>query len=416
MRIRPPYTRRYRYSRPLLSVVRDPVGGWPARPKPAGGHWLAPENRASNVHTLAQVRSALRATPETVGFALRLFWSDLEGAQGDYSAGFATVDSWLAMAAEEGRKMILIIVDKTYRDDYRNPLPSYLAAYAVENNDALSNNKWAIVGQRWETVTYIPRLVALMNAYQQRYNGRTAWEGIRYPDEQAMSLANKSAQANSTIANGQSNPQGGAPWYNTPTDTPPGHNDRGSYQANSQNYSPCGTGDADATRPTINGVQYTSTLYKNALISLIQQTEATRPNSWFYLSLNYLYGSTNSVGNKDICDAVYNGGNKLRVVIGNNNASYNSASQISNSYNQVFPYAHSLGLPLWVSVEQMDYSLPENLNYIFDWFTKPLGAGGNPYGWGQSMKAIQWVMYESGTYKWSTDGDAVAAANPTFNA
>lgn len=385
--------------------------------RPAYGHWVALENRAAVTHTIANMQMAFGLTPHLRGAVLRKFWSDLEGAEGDYSAGFTVIDDWLAACEAEGKKLLLCIVDKTYRNDHREPLPSYMSAYSIKNTEELHTpDGWGKTGQRWHS-TYVTKLANLINAYQLRYRYRTGWEGIRYTDEQALGLSNIGVAPDnwSTIANGQPNPQPGAPWYNTPTDTPAGDNNRGSYQANTQNYSPCGTKDDDATRPTINGIQYTSTAYKNALISLIDQTEATRGNGWLYMSMNYLYGSTNSVGNNDIVSHVANSGSPLRVVCGNNNATYTSAQQINNSYNQYFPVARAAGVPLWVSVEQMDYSLAVTLTQIFDWFTKSAAGGGNPYDWGPGLHMIQWMYYDGGTYDFTNDAVAVIDSNPTFN-
>ncbi len=100
----------------------------------------------------------------------RYKWSQLEGAMGDYSAGFALIDSHLANAATRGGRHTIRVM--ALWGGHSDMLPAYIMGNPAYNTYtmgyAAANDT---VVPDWNNVLFLARAQALLAAYGARYNG-----------------------------------------------------------------------------------------------------------------------------------------------------------------------------------------------------------------------------------------------------
>jgi hypothetical protein len=133
-------------------------------------------------------------------------WSELEGATaGDYSAGFALVDALLAKMASlpTPKRLMLLVAERTYGTADGNPPVGLLPQYIINMpNGAIvapKGSHWAgslVSMARLDNPAVIDRLIALAQAYGNRYNSNPLMEMYAPMGESAVS---GSAGLNSSV-------------------------------------------------------------------------------------------------------------------------------------------------------------------------------------------------------------------------
>src|ERR1035441_9904753 len=111
------------------------------------GHYAA-VNEAEEVQSIRHLDE-----PALCGVSRRYYWADLEPSKDAYALGAIKRD--LAFLKAHNKQLVVFITDKTFRPG-KNPLPSYLATYALPNG-------YGITAMRWDPVV-IGRFVALNRA------------------------------------------------------------------------------------------------------------------------------------------------------------------------------------------------------------------------------------------------------------
>lgn len=123
------------------------------------------------------------------GWLNRVMWRDLESTQGNYTAGFAKIDAWLALLPD-GKKLQILFEYKTGVSDPATSAellaPDYITTGTTYDGgtfyyDSTNPNQSAGAGGR-ELRLWNPnlraRLVALAAAYGAYYNGNPKFEGF----------------------------------------------------------------------------------------------------------------------------------------------------------------------------------------------------------------------------------------------
>jgi hypothetical protein len=160
----------------------------------------------AKTNTVSQVKAFLDSIQNddyVVGIQVTGQWSSFEGATaGDYSAGFAMMDEILAHAALRGKRVMLRIMAIQYggyspSDVSPNHFPAYLVSPVNGGTDSAGNygitnfnisaNQSGITLRTWETAT-MNRLIALTQAYGDRYNNNPYFEAIQCTCESAVPI------------------------------------------------------------------------------------------------------------------------------------------------------------------------------------------------------------------------------------
>lgn len=100
------------------------------------GHWIAPPRRENTLDAIEKYDFT-----GVVGLAPRFTWKELEPANGQYN--FDRVQLYLDWCARRGLYLIIFVEDKTFTSE--NPLPDYLASYAVQNSSGgVTTARWNV--------------------------------------------------------------------------------------------------------------------------------------------------------------------------------------------------------------------------------------------------------------------------------
>lgn len=164
---------------PVALNGSDACGGTPppVDPPPVGqrkfnaGHYIALMRGASTQSIMDKTTE-----PGVAGLMKRYTWRLLEPTQGAYN--FSEVKSDLSWAQANGMHLIVMIEDKTFKDE--QPTPSYLAAYTAKNKQG------GYTAVRWNP-TIVARKKELIKALGQQVDSNPAFEGIA-TQESAPSL------------------------------------------------------------------------------------------------------------------------------------------------------------------------------------------------------------------------------------
>lgn len=140
------------------------------------GHymWLdrnntSPEIRAEHFRQI----DAIAADPSVRGVKLALYWAHLEGAPGDYSAGFRIVDEYLAKLKSTGKYLIFSVQDRQFGG--YSDLKAFFPAYILASPYGVTKMTNGITARGWQAAT-MDRLIALSKAYAARYDGNPNFE------------------------------------------------------------------------------------------------------------------------------------------------------------------------------------------------------------------------------------------------
>jgi hypothetical protein len=113
--------------------------------------------------------------PALVGVNKRYEWAGLEPRKGVYD--FAGIKTDLEFLRKHHKQLVVFITDKTFNPK-RNPLPGYLAAYALPNMHG-------ITAKRWDPVV-VERLIALVQALGKEFNADANFEGVALQESGLM--------------------------------------------------------------------------------------------------------------------------------------------------------------------------------------------------------------------------------------
>ena len=170
---------------------------------------LTPANAANASGSQVQADFALLdsvgSNAGVAGLELYADWSVLEGnTAGDYTAGFALIDAYLAKMASEPNPKHMILVINSYQYGSCNgsvptsfpALPAYFSGVDIGANSMIdvctggvANSSRVYTAAIWNPVV-TARLIALSAAYAARYNSNPNFEMIQPIDETAQYLGN----------------------------------------------------------------------------------------------------------------------------------------------------------------------------------------------------------------------------------
>src|ERR1035437_10190403 len=131
----------------------DTVRGAEPAVKRHPGHYVA-VNESDEIQSIRHLdEAALR------GVSKRYYWADLEPKKDAYDLDAIKRD--LGLLKAHNKQLVVFITDKTFRSG-KNPLPSYLAGYALPNGRG-------VTAMRWDPVV-IGRFVALNRALARAFD------------------------------------------------------------------------------------------------------------------------------------------------------------------------------------------------------------------------------------------------------
>ena len=153
----------------LATTASEAVRSAEPAMKRHSGHYVA----LSELDTVQSVRHL--DEPALRGVNKRYYWADLEPQKDAYELG--TIKRDLAFLKAQNKQLVVFITDKTFRTG-KNPLPSYLAGYALPNVRG-------ITAMRWDPVV-IGRFVALNRALAQAFDDDPSFEGVAFQESALM--------------------------------------------------------------------------------------------------------------------------------------------------------------------------------------------------------------------------------------
>jgi hypothetical protein len=133
------------------------------------GHYAA-INEADEIQSIRHLEE-----PALRGVSRRYYWADLEPKKDAYDLDAIRKD--LGFLKTHNKQLVVFITDKTFRSG-KNPVPSYLAAYALPNGRG-------ITAMRWDPVV-IGRFVALNQALARAFDGDPNFEGVAFQESGLM--------------------------------------------------------------------------------------------------------------------------------------------------------------------------------------------------------------------------------------
>jgi hypothetical protein len=113
--------------------------------------------------------------PALRGVSKRYYWADLEPQKDAYNLEAVRRDLQFLKARD--KQLVVFITDKTFRPG-RNPLPGYLADYALPNSRGFT-------AMRWDPVV-IGRFVALNRALARAFDEDLHFEGVAFQESGLM--------------------------------------------------------------------------------------------------------------------------------------------------------------------------------------------------------------------------------------
>ena len=149
------------------------------------GHYLVFDDESKmDIHGDKKIVDIIKkgANPNIIGLKMKYLWKNLEPQEGVYD--FSTIEKDLNYCKSLGRKMIVLLMDKTFNNVNLRYLPSYL-----DNDDTClyiqgTTGGWTPV--RWSPL-YIERLDLLMKAMAQKFDLDPYFAGVSY-QETALSV------------------------------------------------------------------------------------------------------------------------------------------------------------------------------------------------------------------------------------
>jgi hypothetical protein len=153
----------------LAMAANGTVRGAEPAVKRHTGHYVA-VNESEEVQSIRHLDE-----PALRGVSKRYYWADLEPKKDAYD--LAAIKRDLAFLKAHNKQLVVFITDKTFRSG-KNPLPSYLAEYALPNARG-------VTAMRWDPVV-IERFVALNRALARAFDDDPNFEGVALQESALM--------------------------------------------------------------------------------------------------------------------------------------------------------------------------------------------------------------------------------------
>src|ERR1035437_8116370 len=147
----------------------DTVRGAEPAVKRHPGHYVA-ANESDEVQSIRHLDE-----PALRGVSKRYYWADLEPRKDAYDLDALKRD--LGLLKTHNKHLVVFNTDKTFRSG-KNPLPSYLAAYALPNGHGLT-------AMRWDPVV-IGRFIALNRSLARAFDEDPNFEGVAFQESGLM--------------------------------------------------------------------------------------------------------------------------------------------------------------------------------------------------------------------------------------
>jgi hypothetical protein len=165
----PPALRSLVLTAVFAAVTNGTVGGAEPEVRRQAGHYAA-VNEGDEIQSIRHLDE-----PALRGVSKRYYWADLEPGKGAYELGAIRRD--LAFLKTHNKQLVVFITDKTFRAG-KNPLPSYLAGYALPNARGVTAMRWdpAVIG----------RFVALNRALARAFDDDPNFEGVAFQESALM--------------------------------------------------------------------------------------------------------------------------------------------------------------------------------------------------------------------------------------
>lgn len=136
------------------------------------GHYMWLDGNRTSPELIAQhfkQIDAIANEPSVRGIKLVLYWGAVEKDQGDYSAGFAIIDSYLQKLAATNKYLILSIQDRLFGGYDPAQLAAYFPPY-VTKAYGITKMRNGTTLRVWQQAT-MDRQIALAKALAARYDG-----------------------------------------------------------------------------------------------------------------------------------------------------------------------------------------------------------------------------------------------------
>ena len=153
----------------LAMATNDTGRGAEPAVKRHPGHYAA-VNEADEIQSIRHLDE-----PALRGVSKRYYWADLELSKDAYHLD--AIKRELGFLKAQNKQLVVFITDKTFRPG-KNPLPSYLVAYALRNARG-------VTAMRWDPVV-VGRFVALNRALARAFDDDPNFEGVAFQESALM--------------------------------------------------------------------------------------------------------------------------------------------------------------------------------------------------------------------------------------
>lgn len=134
------------------------------------GNRTTPELRAAHLKQIDLIANE----PTVKGVKLVLYWGAIEKAQGDYSAGFAVIDQYLAKLKATGKYLILSVQDRTFSGYLPAEVDQFFPAY-IRTQYGITKMRNGETLRSW-LAPVMDRQIAMMKALAARYDSHPNFE------------------------------------------------------------------------------------------------------------------------------------------------------------------------------------------------------------------------------------------------
>lgn len=118
--------------------------------------------------------------PDVQGIVQRYNWSTLEPSRGKYD--FSAIHSDLAKLRPYGKRLVVLLMDRSWAGTSTAALPGYLATEPNSNNGiVLKPNNAGVIARIWNAAV-MDRMIALSAALAAEFDDEPLFEGLRFEE------------------------------------------------------------------------------------------------------------------------------------------------------------------------------------------------------------------------------------------
>jgi hypothetical protein len=141
------------------------------------GHYALTQTRG---YIPASVIADISALSSVRGIEQRYNWSTLEPSRGKYD--FSAIRSDLERLRPYGKRLIVLLMDRTWAGTDTSALPAYLATEPNSNNGiVVKPDNEGVIARIWNEAV-MDRLIALSEAMAAEFDNEPLFEGIRFEE------------------------------------------------------------------------------------------------------------------------------------------------------------------------------------------------------------------------------------------